>query len=292
MKATRIGYKNRRTFLAGGAAAVGASLAGCLGRGFTVAQMSDEIATETIAESFAASTIQTIQVQNAVGDITITGAETEAVDVEVRKRSSRGQSGLTDIDVSITRTNGVLSVETVIDKDATWFSTESPTTDVSITVPGGRAGPAITSVDSALGNVTLLDTRGDTVVRTNLGDVTASDVDGYLSLHSELGTILASNVTGLSQVHTRLGDLKVELHGLRDDVDIRTKLGKVVVGIATNLNFELLVEATTSIDSTLPLRDRQTGDDRLTGRQNRGGYHVHVASDLGDVSLRSIQRSA
>ena len=292
MKTTRSGYLNRRAFFTAGTAVIGASLVGCLGRGFTVAHLSDKIATETIQDSFAASTVHTIQVLNAVGDVTITGAKTDTVDVAVRKRSSRGQSGLADIDVSITRTDGALSVETMIDKDATWFSTESPTTDVTITVPEGTSGPAITSVNSELGNVTLLNTHGDTVVRTNLGDVSASGVDGYLSLHSELGTILASNVTGLDHAHTRLGDLKVELLDLRGDVDISTKLGEVVVGVAADLDLDLLVEATASIDSTLLLRESQTGDGRLTGRQNRGGYHVHVVSELGDVSLRSIQRSA
>lgn len=83
----------------------------------------------------------------------------------------------------------------------------------------------------------------------------------------------------------------MDLLSLRGDVDISTKLGAVVVGVAADLDLDLLVEATTSIDSDLPLRERQTGDGRLTGRQNRGGYRVHVASRLGDVSLRSIQRS-
>lgn len=285
-------HVDRRTFVAAGAAIVGASLAGCLGRGFTAANLSGEIATETVEKSFAAPTVQTVEVRNTVGDVTIAASGTGDVDVDVRKRSSRGQAGLTDIDVSIELKDGILVVETAIDENATWFSTESPTTDVTITVPDGTFAPAITSVDAELGNVTLLGTRGDTSVQTNLGDVTASGIDGYVSLHSDLGTIEASDVTGLERAHTRLGDLKVELLGLRDDVDISTKLGNVVVGVANDLDLDLLVEATATIDSNLPLAASQTSTGQLSGRQNRGGYRLHVASELGDVSLRSIQRHA
>ncbi len=81
----------------------------------------------------------------------------------------------------------------------------------------------VRSVVSWLGNIDLLDTRGNTRRNTELGDVTANGADGYLSLRTELGNVLASNVTGIDGIHTELGDVKVDLPGLRGDVDIATE---------------------------------------------------------------------
>jgi hypothetical protein len=141
-----------------------------------------------------------------------------------------------------------------------------------------------------VGDITLLGTRGDTVVRTELGDIVASNVDGYLSLSSSLGTILASNITGLDAITTDLGAIKADLLGIRDDVEIVTELRDVTIGVADDLNLDILAETEGSVDSNLPVTDSRTADSHFTGRLNDGGHQLRAFSDLGDVSLRSISR--
>lgn len=276
------GYTTRRAFL-GGAAVLAAGLAGCTGRGFRT----DRTASETVTESFAAPTVRELRVGNRIGDVTVTAVGSGDVGVRVVKRAS-GLSRLEDIDIRIDLEAGLLTVETAVTDDA-WPSAE-PATNVTVTVPEGAAGPLVTEVSSGLGDITLLGTRGDTVARTELGDVTTSGADGYLTLRSELGTVLASDVTGLDAVRTEVGDVKVDLLGLRGDVEIGTELGEVVVGVADDLDLDLLVETAGGVDSNLPLQDSRVGGDRLSGRQNAGGHRLRVFSELGEVSLRSITR--
>lgn len=276
----------RRTFIGAGTVATLGTLSGCLARGIFG---TDEESTETVERSFPAPDVETVRVTNDIGNVTIAATGTGDVDVSVQKRARNGQDGLDGIEVDIALEDGALTVETAIE-NTNWFTQSGPHTDVSITVPEEKHAPAIESVESDIGNVRLLGTRGDTTVRTKLGEVTASGVDGYLSLTSELGTILASDATGLRKVHTELGDVKADLMGLRDDVDISTELGSIVLGVADDLDLNVVVETTGTIDSNLPLTDGQTASHRLTGRQNEGGHRLHVVSELGEVSLRSIQR--
>lgn len=287
MKQIHSGRTTRRAFIGASAAAIGVGLAGCVGRGFG----GDDVVTETVDRSFAAPDVAEVRVANAVGDVTVAAIGTGHVDVGVGKRAPDA-AGLADIDVVVDLEAGVLTVETALDGAATWTAGSSPSADVTITVPEGPAGPAVTSIISDVGDVSLFDTRGDAVVRTNLGDVTATGVDGYLSLDSNLGTVIAADVTGLRRVHTDLGDVKVDLLGVRADVDIGTDAGEVVVGVADDLDLDLVVESNAGIDSNLPLSDTRTVGGRFTGRQNAGGRRLHVYSDVGDVSLRSVRRSA
>jgi hypothetical protein len=275
----------RRTFVGAGALAIVGSLAGCLGRGFS---RQDEV-TEAVTKTFAPADVRELRVINAIGDVTVRALDTDGIDVRVLKRSVAGVQGLDDITVRIGVENGVLTVATNLADDTRWFTRSSPGTDVSITVPRGSTGPIVSSVGSQLGDVSLFDTRGDTVARTELGDVTAARVDGYLTLESELGTVLASDVRGLDRVHTELGEIKVDLLDLRTDIEIGTELGEVVVGVAETLDLDVMAESDGGVDSDLPLTGVQSARGRFSGRRNAGGHRLHVFSDMGDVSLRTIR---
>lgn len=75
-----------------------------------------------------------------------------------------------------------------------------------------------------------------------MGDISATRIDGYLSLTSNVGTVTASDVAGLDEASTEVGDLKVELRALRRNVDIGTDVGDVVVGVAEELDLEVIAE--------------------------------------------------
>jgi hypothetical protein len=287
MKTGHSGNSTRRAFVGVGAVVAVGALSGCLGRGFG---FGNEVS-ESTTESFAPKDVRSVEVQNAIGHVTVRGAETDAVEVQIVKQSSAGQQGLDDIDVSTTLTDGVLRVVTNIDaRSAVVLNGESPNTAVTITVPAGSAGPAITAVDCDLGEVLLLNTHGDTVVRTDLGRIVATGVDGYLSLTSDMGNIEAADVTGLDNVYTEMGKIKVDLLGLRGDVDIGTEMGEVVVGVADDLDLDVLAEAGGRVSSDLTLSDLRSERQSVSGRLNRGGSQVHAFSDMGEVDLRAIRR--
>lgn len=277
---------NRRSFIGASGVAVLGSLAGCLARG----SGTGEVTTAVVERSYSSTDVREIAVTNGVGDIVVAAQGSGDVEAHVVKRSTRGQAGLDDLDVALALEDGVLTVASTLDEG--WFGStrETPRADVTITVPERGPTPTVTALETRLGDVTALGTRGDTAIHTELGDVVASGVDGYVTLSSALGSILASDVAGIDAVHTDLGAIKVDVLALRADTEIGTDLGEVTVGVADDLDLDLVAEVTGGLDSNLPLHDSRTVDSRLTGRLNSGGHRLRVYSELGDVSLRSITR--
>ena len=276
---------NRRTFIGAGGLAVLGSLAGCVGIGLG----DGERVTSSIDRTFSSPDIGELRIDNAIGDISVIGQGTGGVEVTVLK-SARNQRGLDDIQVAIDDVDGVLSVVASLDTGTFSINADSPTADIAVTVPASGPGPVVRSVIGGIGDITVMGTRGDATILTNLGDITVADVDGYLSLSSELGSITATGVSGLDDVHTELGDVTVDVLSIRQDLSIGTNLGTVRVGVADDLDLEVLAETDGGLTSNLPLVDSRMLGSRLTGRLNGGGHRLHAFSDLGDVSLRSITR--
>ena len=54
------------------------------------------------------------------------------------------------------------------------------------------------------------------------------------------------------------------------------------------LDLDVVAESNAGVDSDLPLTGVQSESGRVSGRLNAGGSRVHVFSDVGDVSLRTI----
>lgn len=281
MKNVRINNMNRRAFVGLGALTTLGALSGCLGRGFA----REVEVSETFERSYAASEVDELRIESAIGTVLVTGSDGDTVDAEIRKRSWNGQRGLDAIQVRTDVESGTLTVTTQMARDAT-FTRRSPMADIVVTVPRGEAGPQVTDVVSDLGDVTLLGTRGDSVVQTSAGNIVASDVDGYLSLRSDLGSIEAADVSGIDRITTNAGRIKVDLLSVRGDVDVGTDLGEVVVGVADGLDLDVVAESSGDVSSDLALSDVRSGGGRYAGRLNAGGHRLHVFSDLGAVSLR------
>ncbi|SEO24354.1 hypothetical protein SAMN04487948_101294 [Halogranum amylolyticum] len=121
--------------------------------------------------------------------------------------------------------------------------------------------------------------------------IVASNVDGYLSLTSSLGTIEATDVTGLDHVYTELSEVTVDLLGLRGDVDVGTGMGSVAVGVADDLDLDLLAESGGRVSSNLALSGLRADRSAVSGQLNRGGSRLRVFSEMGEVDLRAIQRT-
>lgn len=270
----------RRQFLTAAGTATAGLIAGCSAR------TGGSVVREVTEETVPASEVDTVTVMNDIGDVTVRGEETDEVIVRVLKRSTNGQAGLDDIDVSVASDGGDLRVRTEIADDANWFSRSSPTTDATVTVPVGEDGPEIRSIDSNLGDVTLRDVRGDTSIDTRLGRVDVRRVAGRPSISSNLGDLIVRNTDGVGTVRTELGDVSVDLLAVPSQSEIRTELGDIAVSVGSEAAFDLEVTSQGSISSQLSLSDSRSSSNRLVGTYNGGGPLVRVTTELGDVSLR------
>lgn len=258
-----------------------ASLSGCLGFDTTSEQ------SESVERSFPAADVATLQVVNPVGDVTVVADTIKEVRVRVVKRVRGDGIGLDDVVVAMPLEDGELAIETVLPEPQS-VRLETASATITVTVPAGETGPEVRSLASYVGDVTLSGTHGDTVVQSDVGDLSASNVDGYLSLSTRVGTVTANDVTGLDRATTEVGDLKVDLLGLRGDVEAGTNVGDVVVGVRDDLLLDVLAETNGRVDSDLALSEEVADRNRLTGRQNGGGNRLHAYSDVGDVSLRAL----
>ena len=280
----RGGGMNRRAFLGAGAVVASTAIAGCTVRGLRT--------DETTARrewAFAAGAVTELRVASDVGSVTIGGRSTDAIELIATKRSWNGQRGLDVLAVDATLVEGVLTVVSTADTGRITTG-RTPRVDLTVEVPAGAGGPAITEITTDFGDVTVTDTRGDTRVETAAGAIVATRVDGYLSLRSTAGHIEAASVTGLDDVRTEIGRVKVELLGARRDVAIRSEMGEVVVGVADDLDLDVLAEADGQVSSDLDLSNAQSRRNRVAGRLNEGGHRLHAVSEFGRVALRRTDR--
>ncbi|GAB7095554.1 hypothetical protein JCM30237_27080 [Halolamina litorea] len=276
----------RRAALGFGIAAL-SSLAGCLGAPLD----SFSEASESIDRGFTPADVDTVTVVNGVGDVTVRAEETDAVRARVEKRVRGDRGALDDVRVRIDLSDGELTVETSSDRSPA-LRLRSPTTTVTITVPDDDSAPDIAGVVTQVGDVSLSGTRGNTRVQTEVGDVSATAVEGYLTLETEVGTVTASDCTGLDAATSEVGDVKVDLLALRGDVEVGTDVGDVVVGVADDLDLDVLAESDGGVDSDLELDDSTVSNGRVSGRLNAGGHRLHAYTDVGDVSLHVLDGGA
>lgn len=280
----RDGGMSRRVFLGAGTVVAGTAIAGCTAQGLRTSETTDRR-----EWAFAPGAVTELRVASDVGSVTVAGGSTDAVDVVAAKRSWNGQRGLNALAVDADLVDGRLTVVSTADTGRIRTG-QTPRVDLTIEVPAGAAGPAITRITTDFGDVTLTDTRGDTRIETVAGAIVATGVDGYLSLRSTAGHIEAASVAGLDDVRTEIGRVKVEVLGVRRDVAIRSEMGEVVVGVADDLDLDVLAEADGRVSSDLDLLDQRSRRNRLTGRLNDGGYRLHATSDFGHVDLRRMDR--
>lgn len=275
----------RRTMLGLGATLAATSLAGCLG-GFSVENRVSERSTA----SFDPTTVSTIRVANAVGDVTVEGTATDRIGVDVTKASGDGQAGLDRIVVDTEVEAGVLTVAARIDGGDRTRATDRESATISVRVPRAATALTLASVESAVGDIRIANTRGDTVVRGGVGDINVQNVDGFVSVRSGIGDVRAVDVTGIDSITSEVGDVTVDLFGIRRGVDISTLAGDISVAVANDLDFDLVAETSSRIDSDLELTRGSASSTRLAGRQNRGGHRLTVRSDVGRIAFRTVRR--
>lgn len=266
---------NRRTFLGSGALALAGALAGC-----TTFEMRSS---ETTRETVDAAGIDRVRVSNAVGHVTVLGDDTDQIQYRAEKRLRGDDSDFDRLTVTAARSDGVFELVGGFSGSASIFE-DRGSIELEVTVPHDLV---VEAVDVDVGDVTLLETSGDTVVHVGVGSIDARDVDGYLDLSTQTGDVDATGVTGLDHVSTDIGDVTVEVRGLRRDVDVTADIGEVDVRVVDALDLDLEVRGSRA-ESDLPLTDELRRRDRISGRLNAGGHRLRVTSDIGEARVRRL----
>lgn len=278
---------SRRGALAAGAAVLSVALAGCTGR-FPGVVNDGSVTTESSTSVHSVRGVDAIEIEHRIGDVTVRGGDTDAVRLDVVKRSRRGQRGFEEVTVVPKTDHGTLRFVTQDSRPADVEDHEATVVDLTFTVPMGAGAPSVTEVSTLVGDVVLRDTRGDAVVATNVGDVVVSDVDGFCSLYADIGNVRATGVTGVDTASTDTGDIVVELGEVRNDVILGADIGDIDVSVAAGLGLDVRAASDVRVRSTLPVDVTTETRRSLEGRLHGGGYLLHAFTGLGEVTLRPL----
>ncbi|WP_254823772.1 DUF4097 family beta strand repeat-containing protein [Haloglomus halophilum] len=268
----------RRAFLATGAVATTAALAGCaFGTGAL------EIERSTNVYSIPADTA--IDISNTNGDIIVEPLpEGDDVEVAIVKRTRGNRDRFDRVSVVSAVEDGTLELET--DYEGA-LSSGRVSVDLTVRVPEGHP---LVGAGTGNGDVTVSGVAGDATLRSANGDVTADDIDGAPELETANGDVEATGTTGLAGARSANGDVAVELFTLFEALTCSSGNGDVDVGVPSYLpaDVELSVGNGDITVEGVDLQNRSGSGNRITGRLVGGGHELTCESGNGDVRLYGL----
>jgi hypothetical protein len=267
----------RRRALAGGAAALLASLAGCSGATPFVGKRTER--TETVSVGDA----ERLSVRSAVGDVTLRATDRDDLDVHVVKQSSAVTADLSDLSFLVERDGGDLVLRSEWRGDGRLLGGR-PSMDLDVALP--RSFP-VGLVESAVGDVTLDGVAGDVDVESETGDVRARGVAGSVRAVTSTGDVQVDAPERLRDVRTETGDVTVDVPALDGDTVVRAETGDVDAAVAPDLDADLRARTDTGDVSVtgLSLSDATREERVVVGTLGAGGPTLEFGTQTGDVTI-------
>lgn len=240
---------SRRTFLGGAAGVVVTGLAGC-----TAAALEAE---STMSASYDAAELAVLDVAGTNGDITISSADIDQIEVTGEKQATTDRR-LDDITLESDRADGTLSLTVDLpDTDGFLKSLQSEgRIDLTITVPSRLEAVVATTVN---------------------GDITGTAHPGSATLSTVNGDVRWSGSDLAADVETTNGDISLTADSIGGDIAAETTNGDVSVTVPPDV--ELAVDATST-----------TGSVAVTGGDGDAAQSVadlELATVNGDIDVRT-----
>ncbi len=268
----------RRALLTGIGATLAAGSAGCLSAvlGTTV--------TESFENSYDIAEGTPLVITNRNGPVTVEDTDGEQLVVSGEKEAS-SDSALDDISVDLTK-GEQSTVDVTFSTDSEF---ESQRVDLAVEVPDGVP---VQRAETANGDTTVRDVRGDIEATTSNGDVTVTDVDGVVRCETSNGDVQVRGATGVTEARTSNGLVDAELLSIDDDVTCASSNGTVTVRAGPDVACAYVLTTSNGSASVEDLQHTTVESDRgsLEGRL-RGGTEptLRLESTNGDVTLRAVE---
>lgn len=218
----------------------------------------------------------TLKVADDSGDVTITGADVDTVQVRVIKTAydstqSRADEEVKGMKYAIEQSGGTITLKYELPKSMN-FSNHINTVDFVVTVPN----EVTVDVNSNIGEVSVASTKGNIDIKNSFGAVTVEDIEGALSVHTNSGEVNATSIVA--------GVENINLSSDFGGVTLRKADGKDIT-IDSNSGTITLSEV------------RATGDINTktdfggTSFENGSSNSLSVETNSGGVSLVKIRVS-
>jgi DUF4097 and DUF4098 domain-containing protein YvlB len=218
----------------------------------------------------------TLKVTDDAGDVTITGADVDTVEVTVIKTAydstqARADEEVKGIKYTIEQTGSTITLKYELPKSMN-FNNNVNTVEFIVTVPHETT----VDVNTSFGEVSVASTKGTVDIKNSFGDVALENIEGALSVQTNSGEVNAISITA--------GD---------ENIDLSSDFGGITLEKAGGRDITL-----DSNSGTITLSEvRATGD--LTSNtdfgntkfENGSADSLHVETNSGKVSLVKINIS-
>ena len=215
----------------------------------------------------------TLNVASAAGDVTVTGADVDTVQVKVIKTAydssqARADDEVKGIKYTIEQTGNTIALNYELPKSMN-FNNQINTVDFIVTLPAEVS----VDINTGAGGVSVSGTEGDVSIVNSFGDIDLANLAGELNVETGSGGVVAVSVDADGK-----------------DISLNSGFGSISLEKASGASITLLSES-----GTLDLEDvRATRNMDLTstfGNVNfdRGSAgSLTVSTDSGAVSLTSV----
>ena len=162
-----------------------------------------------------------LKVADDSGDVTITGADVDTVQVSVVKTAfdssqSRADEEVKGIKYTIEQTGSIITLKYELPKSMN-FNNNVNTVDFIVTVPS----EVTVDVNGSMGEVSVASTKGSVDIKNDFGDVTIDDIEGALTVQTSSGEVDAISIVA--------GDENIDLRSDFGGVTLKKANGKDII---------------------------------------------------------------
>jgi DUF4097 and DUF4098 domain-containing protein YvlB len=238
-----------------------------------------------------------LKVVDAAGEVTITGADVDSVQVRVVKTAydssqARADEEVKSIKYAIEQTGNTITFTYELPKSMN-FSNNVNTVDFIVTVPNKTK----VDVDTSLGDVSVEDIEGNVVIQNDFGAAKVLNITGAVSVSSNGGAVTATSIkagTDDIELHSEFGSITLEKAN-GGDITLDTKSGSI------DLNE---VRATNSLTANSDFGDVafENGSADSLSVDNNGGSvslvkltvkkEIKVQDEFGNIKLTQAHASS
>ena len=232
-----------------------------------------------------------LNVNNDAGDVTVVGADVEAVEVQIVKtgygsNDARAEEALKGIKYDLKQSGNTITFTYKLDGRQT---REVNTVDIIVTVPTETS----VEVDNGFGVVEVADLKGNVGINGDFGDASVKNVEGAVSLENSSGEIQVSNVdAGSKDVNIDADFGKITLEKVNgNDINVSSSSGSLTLTNVRatgdifsksdfgSITFENGSAASFTVESS-------SGKVTLTKLTVRGA--LIITNDFGDIELNQV----
>lgn len=216
----------------------------------------------------------TLKVNSAAGNVTVTGANVDTVQVKAVKTAydstqARADEEVKTVKYTVEQNGNSITLKYELPK-STNFSNNINTVDFIVTVPAETS----VTVDTGFGKVNVSGVKGDADLENDFGDVTVENIEGALSVQTNSGAIEASSI--------KAGD---------KDISLKSDFGGITLekASAANITFESNSGKVTLKDVNATGDFSSKSDFGDTKFENGSAASINIESKSGKLELIKVK---